>query len=493
MKTLALWLCVAISVANVIASAPAGAGPAPADGATNVPVNVALAWPAVDGATGYDVYFGTGDAPAFQCRVAKPSFVLETLSTGRPYRWRVDAVTAAGPRAGAVQRFTTVATADRDALFAWSIRLANSVRAQYPEPVRLGSWNYTQGMVCDALYAIATRTGRTTDIDFVRQWIDPFITPASTINEKAIPPKYHSLDRLRPGPVLLWLADHTKDPKYLQAARHVAHELDAQPKTSDGGYWHRSTYPNQMWLDGIYMADVFAVQFGVRTSQPRYFDEAVRQITLIHRHTHDPKTGLYYHGWDETKTRPWANKETGTSPEFWGRAIGWYAMAMADVLDWLPADHPGRAKVTPLIRDLCTSLLKFQDRDTAMWYQIIDKPTAPKNYVESSCSLMFAYAMARGAQRGWLPPEFLEHARRAARGVLNHKVDLLPGDRLDLRDTVVVGTLGGQGGFYDSYMKDKLVTNDQKGIGAFMYLSMVFSETANDTGPASREYPRRAP
>ena len=474
-------------------TASANAAFAPADGAKDVPINVALAWDPVEGATGYDVYFGASEAPAFQCRVAKPGFLLETLSAGKTYRWHADAVIATGVKTGATASFTTTATADRDALWAWSIRIADSVRGLYPDPARLGGWNYTQGMVADALCAIASRTGRDADYDFVRGWLDRFITPEGTINAQAIPPKLYSLDRYRPGPALLWTYDRTKDEKYLKAARYVASQLDEQPKTSDGGYWHRSTYPNQMWLDGIYMADVFSVEFGVRTNQPKYFDEAVHQITTIYQHTHDPKTGLFYHGWDETKTRPWANKEMGTSPEFWGRAIGWYGMAMADVLDWLPADHPGRKEVLPIFQAYCAALLKYQDRDTAMWWQIIDKPTGPKNYVETSCSLMFAYAMARGAQRGWLPPEFAEQARRAARGVLNHKVDLKPDGTMAIHGTVLVGTLGGDGGFYDSYMKDRVVTNDQKAIGAFMYLSMVLSEAANDTGPASREFPRQSP
>jgi unsaturated rhamnogalacturonyl hydrolase len=481
-----------LAVTFASAQQPAAA-PTPADGATDVAVNVTLTWPAIAEATSYEVYFGEGEKPAFQCRVAQPVFVLETLGGGKTYRWRVDPVTVSGAKPGRVLHFTTAAQPDRDAMFAWSIRIANSVRALYPDPARLGGWNYTQGMVQDALFAIATRTGRDDDFDYIRKWADRFVNPEGGIDPQAFPLKLYSLDRVRPGSVLLWLHDRTKEEKYLKAARLVASQLDEQPKTSDGGYWHRSTYPNQMWLDGIYMADVFAVEFGARTNQPKYFDEAVHQITLIHQHTYDPKTGLHYHGWDETKTRPCANKKTGTSPEFWGRAIGWYGMAMADILDWLPADHPGRKEVLPIFQAYCASLLKFEDRDTAMWWQIIDKPTGPKNYVETSCSLMFAYAMARGAQRGWLPPEYLEHARRATRGILNHKIDLLPDNRMAIQGTVVVGTLGGNGGFYDSYVADRVVANDQKSLGAFMYLSMALSETANDTGPASREFPRRSP
>jgi unsaturated rhamnogalacturonyl hydrolase len=227
------------------------------------------------------------------------------------------------------------------------------------------------------------------------------------------------------------------------------------------------------------MADVYLAQYGAAMKEPKYLDEAVKQVLLIHKHTHDPKAGLYYHGWEETKTRPWANKETGTSPEFWGRAIGWYAMAMVDIMEQLPADHPGRKEILPIYQNLCASLVKVQDHDTAMWWQIMDKPAGPKNYVETSCSIMFAEAMAHGVQRGWLGPEYLEHARRATRGILNREVDLLEGDRMNIRGTVSVGSLGGDGGFYDYYVSVGLTTNDQKAVGAFMFLSMALSETAN--------------
>jgi len=465
----------------------------PGDGATEVPINISLRWEPAARATSYDVYFGQTERPPFQCRVAGPSFVLETLTAGKSYFWRVDAVTEAGVQTGQEHRFKTASKADRDALYAWPIRIAHSVRSLYPDVTRLGNWNYTDGMIIDALYSIASRTGREDDFHYIRQYLDRFVTVEGSLDPKAYPFTLYSLDRIRPAPTLLWMYERTGDKKYFQAARYVATQLEKQPQTSDGGYWHRSTYPNQMWLDGIYMADVFAVQFGVRTNQPKYFDEAVKQITLVYKHTHDPRTGLCYHGWDETKSRPWANPETGASPEFWGRALGWYVMALADVLDWLPADHPGRKDVLPIVQSLCRSLLKYQDRNTGLWYQILDKPDAPKNYVETSCSLMFAYAMARGAQRGWLGPEYLDHALRTTRGVLNHRVDLLPDNCMDIRGTVRVGSLGGNGGFYDYYVTVPVVTNDQKSLGAFMYLSLILSDTANDTGPASREFPRRSP
>jgi unsaturated rhamnogalacturonyl hydrolase len=485
-----LWLALCcLSALPTVAQSPSS--PAPADGAADVPVNITLTWPAVPGASAYDVCFGRDNSPAFQCRVPVATFLLETLSAGATYRWRVDPIIDSVAKTGEVRSFTTTPRVDRDALFAWPIRIANSVRSLYPQPANLGTWNYTEGMVMDALFSIATRTGRGDDFEYIRRWVDRFVTADGGINPAAYDFKLFSLDRVRPGPVLLWMYDLTKEEKYLKAARYLATQLDEQPRTTDGGFWHRSTYPNQMWLDGIYMAEVFAVEFASRTNQPKYFDEAVKQITLVHKHTLDPRTGLLYHGWDETKTRPWADKVTGASPEFWGRAMGWYAMALVDVLDWLPADHSGRKEVQSILQSLCVSLLKYQDRDTGMWYQIVDKATAPRNYVETSCSLMFAYAMARGAQRGWLGPEYLDHARRAARGVLNREVDLLPNNRMDIRGTVTVGSLGGNGGFYDYYVSVPVTTNDQKSLGAFMYLSLALSETANDTGPDSREVPRR--
>jgi unsaturated rhamnogalacturonyl hydrolase len=488
-----IFFAFAFTLPVLAETADAPAGPPWADGAKDVPINTTLTWEATPGAKAYDVYFGDDRPPEFQCRVPNPEFILETLGAGKTYYWRVDPVLEKGTKPGRTLKFTTTAQADRDAMFAWSIRIANSMRKLYPTPADLRGWNYTEGMMLDGLYAIATRTGRDADIDYIRAWLDRFVSDAGTIDPQAYPAKLYSLDRIRPGSVLLWMNGRTKEEKYLKAAQQLIHQLDEQPHTSEGGFWHRSTYPNQMWLDGIYMADVFAAEYATRANEPKYFDVAVKQITTIYAHTHDPKTGLFYHGWDESKTRPWANKETGASPEFWGRADGWYGMAMADVLDWLPLDHPGRKAILPIFQAYCAAVLKVQDPDTAMWFQILDKPKAPKNYLETSCSLMFAYAFARGAQRGWLPPEYLDHARRAVRGVLNHQIDVLPDNRMDIHGTVNVGTLNGDGGFYESYMRDKVVTNDNKSIGTFMFLSLVLSDTANETGPASHEFPRWDP
>lgn len=468
-------------IAAVLCLGLAQAAPAsslPADGARETELAPVLTWSATEGALGYDVYFGEGPALAFQCRVSQPRFVLETLQAGKTYGWRIDVVTTEGAKPGKVQSFTVKSSPGRDEIQQWPVRIAQSVHSLWPNPKELGGFNYTQGMVAEGLCLIAEAAGRPKDSAYAKAWLDRFVSADGGLDAKEYPQKLYSLDRVRPGQALLLTYARTKDERYLKAAHTLAKQLDEQPVTSDGGYWHRSTYPNQMWLDGIYMADVFSVRYALATGARKHFDDAVHQITLIHKHTHDTRTGLYFHGWDETKTRPWANKETGCSPEIWGRAVGWYAMAMADVLDLLPEGHPGRAQIIPIFRSLCESLLKYQDHNTAGWYQILDKPTGPKNYIESSCSLMFAYAFFRGAQHGWLPPEYAAHGRRALRGMLNHKIDVKADGTMDIRDTVVVGTLGGKGGFYDTYMQDKIVTNDQKAIGTFMFLSLAVAEAA---------------
>jgi unsaturated rhamnogalacturonyl hydrolase len=470
---------VALLPLGLLAAARAQTLPAPADKAHAIPINTTLQWPADPEATGYEVYLGTTSPPAFQCMVPKAAFLLETLSANKTYHWfalpvyKDKRVRRSPPE---VLSFTTEAKPAKDALFAWPITMANTIRGLYPQPANLGEWNYTQGMIADALVSIALRTGRDADIDYTKAWLDRFVNADGTIRTWDAP--LHSLDRFRPGPALLQIYDRTKDEKYRKAADFLAQQLEQQPKTSDGGYWHRQTYPNQMWLDGIYMADVFSAAYAAKTNQPQYFDEAVKQILLIHQHTHNPKTGLYYHGWDETKTRPWADKTTGASPEFWGRAIGWYAMAMVDIMDYLPQDHPGREKVLPIFKDLCQALAKVQDHDTGMWWQILDQPAAPKNYVETSCSIMYCYAMARGVQRGYLSAEYLETARRGTRGILNQQIDLLPNNRVNIRGTVQVGSLSGAGN-YDYYVNVPVVTNDQKSLGAMMYLTLALSETAN--------------
>jgi unsaturated rhamnogalacturonyl hydrolase len=213
------------------------------------------------------------------------------------------------------------------------------------------------------------------------------------------------------------------------------------------------------------------VEFARAFDAPHYFDEAVHQITLMYRHTHDPKTGLLYHGWDETKTQVWAYPERGTSPEFWGRAIGWYSMALVDCLDYLPAEHSGRPKIIDIFQNLAASIATYQDPNSGLWYQVLDKGDRPDNWHETSCSAMFAYAFAKGVRKGYLDSTFRECTEKAYQGLVSHYVYLDEKGHFYLTDTVKVGSLRSKAD-YEYYVSTERRTNDFKGVAAFLYASL---------------------
>jgi unsaturated rhamnogalacturonyl hydrolase len=226
-----------------------------------------------------------------------------------------------------------------------------------------------------------------------------------------------------------------------------------------------------MWLDGVYMADLFSMEFASAFNEAQWFDEAVHQIVLIYEKTRDPNTGLLYHGWDETKRQVWAHPERGTSPEFWGRAVGWYTVALVEALEILPEDHPGCEAVSAILTNLAASLVKFQHPETGMWYQVLDKLDRPDNWTETSCTAMFAYAFARAARKGYLPPEYRTHAEKAYRYMLDERLFLDQNGDFYLTGIVTVGSLRDNAD-YDYYVTSPQRMNDFKGVGAFLYLTL---------------------
>ena len=172
---------------------------------------------------------------------------------------------------------------------------------------------------------------------------------------------------------MLALYQITKEERYQKAAALLRRQLDTHPRTSEGGFWHKKRYPHQMWLDGLYMGSPFYAEYGRLFNEPNALDDVARQFRLVGVHTYDPKTGLFFHGWDESKQQDWANKTTGTSPNFWGRAMGWYAMALVDTLDFFPADHPARPEIIALLKRLCNGMVRHQDPASGLWYQVVDQ------------------------------------------------------------------------------------------------------------------------
>jgi len=370
----------------------------------------------------------------------------------------------------------------------WSETIAKSILTTYPNPSDLeiysaGRWSYTNGFFLNALSEIQSRTKNQEYYTYIKNWTDLFVAKNGKINPEKYDREIFELDNIPPGRLLIYLNQLTGDERYRKAADELIDQLNHQPKTSDGGFWHKKVYTNQMWLDGIYMADVYLAQYADAFKQPKYFDEAVKQMELMYKHTLDSRTGLMYHGWDESKNKVWADPQTGASPEFWGRAIGWYMMAMVDGLDYIPAEHPKRATILKMFKDLSYSLSKYQDT-TGMWYQGVDKGDKPGNWLESSGSAMIAYAYAKGYAKGYLGTEYHDKAKKAFEGLKNNEVYFDDQGKFYLSGTVKVGTLNLKvsKGDFNYYIGVDRRINDFKGVAAFMYLAIALEDIEAGVG-----------
>src|SRR5918993_3236415 len=216
-------------------------------------------------------------------------------------------------------------------------------------------------------------------------------------------PDEYNIDHVNCGRNLLFLYKVTLKEKYLKAVQLLRNQLRTHPRTKAGGFWHKKIYPHQMWLDGLYMGQPFYAEYAKLFHEDTAFNDIARQFILMEKHARDTKTGLLYHGWDESRQQRWANKETGVSPHFWGRALGWFGMAMVDVLDHFPANQGGKDSIVAILNRFAKAVTKFQDTSTGLWYDIVDKQTTPTNYYEASASSMLVYTLMKGIRKGYLP------------------------------------------------------------------------------------------
>ncbi len=362
----------------------------------------------------------------------------------------------------------------------WSQRAANSAMARWPDgrfaPAPAPStWNYELGTLLGGMRSVWLTDVDPRDFNYIKGSVDALVTPDGSI--PTLRPEEHQLDNILLGRQLLFLYGVTQNKRYLTAATFLWNQLAAQPRNAEGGYWHKQRYPNQMWLDGLYMAEPFRAEYASISHHPEEFADITKQFVLMEQHARDPKTGLLYHGWDASKQERWANKQTGDSQEFWARGIGWYMMALVDTLDFYPEGDPGRAQLIAILRREAIAIARFQDKKTGLWYTMMNKPGEKGNYFESSSACMFVYALAKGVRHGYLPdlePDgLLAVAQRGYKGILTHFVQTQGGD-VSLTGTVKASGLGGQpyrDGTYAYYIGEKVVTNDPKGVGAFIMAS----------------------
>jgi unsaturated rhamnogalacturonyl hydrolase len=384
-----------------------------------------------------------------------------------------------------------------------------------------GKWAYEEGVLLDGIAAEWHTTANGDDFRYIKASVDKYVAPDGTIREYK--PEGHTLDDIEMGRATLLLYRVTQDARYAKAAKFLEDQLAQQPRTASGGYWHKQIYPNQMWLDGAYMAEPFRAAYAATFQQPKDFDDIARQLLLMDEHMRDPKTGLLRHGWDESRKMAWADKRTGLSPEVWGRAMGWYVTALVDTLDWFPADHPQRAALLAALNRNVAGILKLQDPGSGLWWQVMSHPPRrgpmmqkqpdgsirlglvhdeSGNYLEASASCMFTYAIAKGVRLGYLPQSDASAVSKAWDGIQKHFVTTNPDGTLTLHGVVKVGGLGGtpyRAGDFAYYIHEPVVDDDSKGVGAFMLagseMEQVSSESAGPakTGllPSSKDYAKR--
>ena len=343
----------------------------------------------------------------------------------------------------------------------------------YKSETKSYKWNYEQGFILEAFYRMWKESGEEKYFDYLKKNVNYYVE--SDGNIKTYKLEDYNLDNILPGRSLLHLYDVTKQEKYLNAAELLLKQIEGQPKTNEGGFWHKKRYPFQIWLDGLFMAEPFIAEYAAEFRKYELFNEITRQFLLVNKHLRDKKTGLYYHGWDESKKQKWADPKTGVSPNFWGRSNGWFMMAMVDVLDYLPEDHPDRKTIENMLKDLSAALLNFRDPETKLWYQVIDQGNREGNYIETSSSLMYVYCFAKGVRKGYLPAEYLKIAKESYESVVSRYLIEGNDGLLYLQNTVSVGGLGGdpyRDGSFEYYISEPVRINDFKGYGALMFASI---------------------
>ena len=333
---------------------------------------------------------------------------------------------------------------------------------------RPARWTYDQAVFLKGFEGLWKATADVKYFNYIQKSMDFFVDDKGHI--RTYKADEFNIDNVTPGRNLLLLYNVTGKEKYLKAVQSLRKQLAEQPRTNAGGFWHKKVYPYQMWLDGLYMGEPFYAEYAATFHEDTAFNDIAKQFILMEKFARDAKTGLLYHGYDESRQQKWANKTTGLSPNFWARAMGWYGMGLVDALEGFPADQPKRNELIGILNRFATAVTKVQDKRTGLWWDILDMPGKEKNYTEASASSMFVYALAKGVRLGYLPSSFLPVAKKGYDGIIKNFIKVEEG-QTNLHGTVSVSGLGGnpyRDGSYDYYMSEKVIVNDPKGVGAFI-------------------------
>ena len=360
-----------------------------------------------------------------------------------------------------------------------SQRMALSEMKRCPESWMLDyhrgpKWTYSIGTELDAILNVADRYKDGDMAAYVLSYVDTLVNSDGSI--KGYKMESYNIDNIKDGTLLLQAYDRTGEERYLTAAHTLWKQLASHPRTSEGGYWHKKIYPHQMWLDGLFMAEPFSAKYVNRflsgKDKAEAWDHIADQFILVAKRTYDPKTGLYRHAWDESKEQRWADKQTGQAPHAWGRAMGWTFMALLDVLEEMPADHPKRPELVRIFKSFADGAVKTQDTRSGVWYQVLDQPGRDGNYLEGTASSMFVYGLLRGVRMGVLDKSYLNAALTGWNGLLKNLVRFDKDGSMSLTNCCAVAGLGGdkkyRDGSFEYYISEPIRDNDAKGVGPFI-------------------------
>ena len=360
------------------------------------------------------------------------------------------------------------------------VRMVDSEMKRNPEAWMLDfskapKWNYCHGLVSQSILQTYDKTGERKYYAYIYDYVDTMINESGDI--LGYKPHEYNIDRVNTGKILFPILAKTGEKRFKVALDHQREQMRTHPRTKEGSFWHKKVYPHQVWLDGLYMAGPFLAQYAEENNETDLFDDVALQIVDVRKNLYDPKTGLYYHGWDESKSQRWADPKTGLSPNFWSRSIGWYMMSIVDVLDFLPETHPDRPEILKILQELASSLEKFRDPHTGMWYQVTNMQDREGNYQESTGSIMFIYAWIKGAQKGYLDQSFLRKGEEAYEQFIQHFTKTEKDGTWSITSCCSVAGLGGDKNYRDGsfayYISELVRDNDPKAVGPFIMTSIL--------------------
>jgi unsaturated rhamnogalacturonyl hydrolase len=358
----------------------------------------------------------------------------------------------------------------------WSVRMANSVMFRADSlihylSVKAPKWSYDVaflGMAIDKLGKVDPKYSK-----YMEDWVKYFVKEDGSV--KDYKPDEYNLDRINPANCILTLYQRKENRTYKIALDSFVKQMETHPKTHSGGYWHKKIYPWQMWLDGIYMASPYLARYAKEFNDPRWYDVVTFQVKEIYSRTVDEMTGLMVHAWDESRSQKWCDPATGKSHYPWSRSMGWYTMAIVDILEYLPRNHPDRDSLITILQKTCEALLRISDPETGLYRQVLDQGKREGNYLEGSGSAMFTYVFARGAHKGYLDKKYLGIAGKNFENMIKEFIRVDNDGYISMINICAVGGLGGnpyRDGSYEYYINERRQNNDPKGVAPFILAAL---------------------